>query len=211
MSTKLIIIFLIIKSVLTGQGVPAQLEIILLKNEQNLLFQNEIIVRELPPAGNRGRTLEALGLFRASLDEVYEVIINFKDYPDFMPNVTNVEILNSNHSSAILNYTISLPLKKIKKYRLELSYRINNNTAFVNWKMLPWPELSETETISDTEGYWLVKNYPEKEGHVIVLYHAYTDPGAIPPGLGWIIDILTNHSIPTILLNTRERVYSRLD
>lgn len=211
MSTKLIIIFLIIKSVLTGQGVPAQLEIILLKNEQNLLFQNEIIVRELPPAGNRGRTLEALGLFRASLDKVYEVIINFKDYPDFMPNVTNVEILNSNHSSAILNYTISLPLKKIKKYRLELSYRINNNTAFVNWKMLPWPELSETETISDTEGYWLVKNYPEKEGHVIVLYHAYTDPGAISPGLDWIIDILTNHSIPTILLNTRERVYSRLD
>ncbi|MEE8335535.1 MAG: SRPBCC family protein [Candidatus Neomarinimicrobiota bacterium] len=211
MILKLIIFFLIINPVLTGQGFPANRQIILSQNEQDLLFQNEIIVRELSPAGARGRTLEAVALFPASLDAVYEVIIDFKDYPDFMPNIANVEILNSNHSSAILNYTISLPLKKIKKYRLELSYWINNNTALITWAMVPWPELSETETISNTEGYWLVKNYPEKEGHVIVLYHAYTDPGEIPLGLGWIIDILTNHSIPTILLNTRERVYSRPD
>ncbi len=211
MPAKLIIIFLIIISALTGQGLPAQREIILSKNEQELLFQEEIIIRDLSTAGNRGRTLEALGFFRAPLDSVYGVITNFNDYPEFMPNVSNVEVVIRNQSSAILNYTINLPLKRTKKYRLELSFRMNNNTAFVNWKMLPWPELSETETIHNTEGYWLLKNHPETEGNVIVLYHVYTDPGAIPPGLGWIVDILTYHSIPTILINTRDRVYSRLD
>jgi hypothetical protein len=39
-----------------------------------------------------------------------------------------------------------------------------------------------------------------------VQYQVYTDLGHIPFGLGWIIDFLTEYSLPEVLLNTKEYV-----
>ena len=64
--------------------------------------------------------------------------------------------------------------------------------------------LEKVETIRNTTGYWLLKQKSSES--VMVLYHVYTDPGAVPRGLGWVVNILTEKSVPDALQKTRERV-----
>ena len=204
----MISLFIISNSIVISQDSLVNAQIDLTQSERDLLSQGEIIVRDVSSNHDKGKTIEAVGLINANIDEVYYVLLRFEDYPDFMPNITQLEILDKSSNHAILNYTLELPLKKIKKYRLDMFYQKNENAAQLTWEMIDWPGLKETETINNTTGYWLIKNYPEKKGHILVLYHVYTDPGPIPLGLGWIVDILTYNSAPTIIINTRERVYS---
>ena len=51
-----------------------------------------------------------------------------------------------------------------------------------------------------------LENFEEKKGYVIAKYHVYTDPGAIAWGLNWIVDILTEKSLPRVIEALRERV-----
>ncbi len=173
-----------------------------------MIEKNEIIVRELSDIKKQGKTLEAFGLIHADIERIYKVLTNFEDYPTFMPNLGKVEILKKSSNHAVLNYFIELPLGKTKKYRLDMRFNQNsNNTAELHWKMISWPGLKQSETIKDTTGNWHLRAYPDKQGSVLVVYHVYTDPGPIPYGLGWIIDILTEKSVPNVLINTRKRVY----
>ncbi len=184
-------------------------EIVLSQNEKNLLSQGEIIVRDLSSGEKDGKTIEAICLIKASIDEVYQVLIQFEDYHKFMPNINQVEILKNNSTHAILNYTLELPMHKIKKYRLDMSFGKDKYHAYLNWTMVSWPGLKDSETIRNTTGYWVINNYPDNEEYVIALYHVFTDLGDMPLGLGWIVDILTYHSVPSVLINTKERVLSK--
>jgi hypothetical protein len=192
---------------LTGQNSPLNMKIILSQNEKDLLSQQEIVVRDLSSGDGDGKTIEAVGVINASIDEVYRVLIHFEDYNKFMPNITQVEILEKNSNHAILGYTVELPTHKIKKYRLDMSYGRDENRAYLYWTMVAWPGLKESEKIRNTTGYWIIKNYPNHEESVVALYHVFTDPGDIPLGLGWIVDILTYYSVPTVLIKTKERVH----
>lgn len=92
-----------------------------------------------------------------------------------------------------------------------MRFENHGNIAMLKWHKLPWPELKGKETIADTKGYWLLKNYPEKKGHALVVYHVFTDPGHIPLGLGWIARLLTRDSIPDVVKKTRSRVYELVE
>lgn len=204
-----IILVLLIKTALISENSLLSTEILLSQNEKDLLSQGEIIVRDLSSGEKDGKTIEAVGLINASVDEVYQVLIHFEDYNKFMPNVTRAEVLKNDSNHVILNYTLELPMNKIKKYRLDMSYGRDKNQAQLNWIMIDWPGLKDSETIRNTTGYWIITNYPDQEEHVIALYHVFTDPGDIPLGLGWIIDILTYHSVPSVLMKTKERVLNQ--
>lgn len=204
---KISIIFAVFfQTILIGQNFSFNKEIILSQDEKDLLAQGEIIVRDLSSTDDDGKTVEAVGLIEASIDEIYQVLISFEDYDKFMPNITHVEILEKNSNHAILGYSLELPMNKIKKYRLEMFYGMDENHAHLNWKMVAWPGLEDSETIRNTTGFWLIKNDSDHEEHVIALYHVFTDPGEIPLGLGWIVDLLTYYSVPSVLINTKERV-----
>ena len=206
--SKIIILFFIYSTVLAGQDSLINRSITLTSSEKDLLAQGEIIVRDLSTDQKAGKTVEAIGLIKAGIDDVYQVLLNFEDYNEFMPNVAEVAIFKKDSNNAILNYTNELPLNKVKKYRLDMSYQKKKNEAMFKWEMIEWPGLRKSETINNTTGYWLLKNYPDKHNHIIALYHVYSDPGPVPLGLGWIVDILTYNSVPEIVINTRARVYS---
>jgi hypothetical protein len=127
-----------------------------------------------------------------------------KKYPEFMPNVSRIDIVEQRGNDAVLNYTLALPMGNTKKYRLSLSERAaGNQFSILEWHMMKWPELKAEETIADTTGYWRIEEKSEKQS--LVLYHVYTDPGHIPFGLGWIVDVLTKKSVPDVLLQTKKR------
>ena len=79
------------------------------------------------------------------------------------------------------------------------------------WKKMPWPELDESETVVDTKGYWIVEKLEEKKGYSLALYHVFTNPGFIPLGLGWIVNIMTEKRLPQVIsaLNNRMEKLTR--
>jgi len=171
-----------------------------------LLSKGEIIVRDLSSDEQEGKTIEAIGIIRSGIDDVYQVLIDFEDYDKFMPNNLRAEILEQDSNRAIINYILDLPIDKTIKYRLTMSYGRNEKQAWVNWIMMDWPGLETSETIKNTTGYWLITPHPDQKESVIALYHVYVDPGEAPFGLGWIINFLTYYSVPSVLINTKERV-----
>jgi hypothetical protein len=179
----------------------------LVQQERELLSNGDVVLREVSNGKKGAKTFEAVGLIKATVSDVYQVLVEFEDYPKFMPNVSKCEVLKRTDDTAILNYTLGLPLGKTKKYRLNMTFQNDTSSATLKWKLIEWQGLKKSETIEDTTGYWLLKEYPEKAEHVIALYHVYTDPGSIPLGLGWIVDILTKNSIPDVVIKTRNWVY----
>lgn len=178
--------------------------IFLADQEKKLIDRREIIVREIDNKIRGGRTFEAIGLINAPRSTVLQVLTDYEKYPEFMPNISKIEIVEQTDNVSVLNYTLTLPLGKIKKYRLKISVtEPENQSSIVQWQLQEWPGLKIEETIKDTTGYWLIKEKNEK--HSLVLYHVYTDPGPIPFGLGWIVDVLSKNSVPEALLQTRFR------
>lgn len=178
--------------------------IFLNEHEKKFIANGDIVVREIAVAGKKGRTIEAIGLFKAPRKNVLGVVTDYKKYPDFMPNVSRIDIVEQKGNEAVLNYTLALPMGKTKKYRLRiLESAAGNQTSILEWNMQKWPELKVEETIADTTGYWRIEE--KGENMSLVLYHVYTDPGPIPFGLGWIVDVLTKKSVPDVLRQTKRR------
>lgn len=175
--------------------------------EKKLIEEGKILVRELPTLQKEGRAFRAIGLISADVDEIYQTLKDFDAYPEFMPNLEEIEVLERDGNTVILNYTLDLPLNKVKKYRLSSHYKMEEDSAVITWEMIPWPGLKESEKIEDTTGFWKLRKYPDKKGHTLAVYHVYTDPGPIPVGLGWIVNILTESGVPDVVINTRERVH----
>lgn len=174
------------------------------EHEKKLISRGDIVTREIDAAGKRGRTFEAIGLIKASRNNVLKVLKDYGKYPEFMPNVSRIEIVEQRGNETVLNYTLTLPLGIIKKYRLKISENApGNQFSVIEWKMQEWPELKREETITDTTGYWRIEE--KDENNSLVLYHVYTDPGPIPFGLGWIVDVLSKDSVPEVLLQTKSR------
>jgi ribosome-associated toxin RatA of RatAB toxin-antitoxin module len=189
-------------------AIPALLNaataIALAEPEKKRVAQGEIVVREIAAAGGKGRLFEAIGLIKASRNNVLMVLKDYEKYPEFMPNVSRVEIVEQKGNAAVLNYTLTLPLGKIKKYRLKISESApEKQVSLLEWQIQPWPELKRAETITDTTGYWRIEEQSENKS--LILYHVYTDPGPIPFGLGWIVDVLSKDSVPKALSQTKKR------
>lgn len=173
-------------------------------HEKKLVAQGDIVVREIGAGGKKGRTFEAIGIVKASRGDIMGVLKDYKKYPEFMPNVSRIEIIEQRGNDAVVNYTLSLPLGKTKKYRLKISEKApGNQLSGLEWQMLKWPGLKIEESIKDTTGFWQIEE--KSENLSLLLYHVYTDPGPVPYGLGWIVDVLTKNSVPDVLLQTRHR------
>ena len=172
--------------------------------EQQTVHEQEILVRERPTNGKPGKAFEAVGIMKAKREVIRDIVMDYPSYPDFMPNVSRIEILQQEDTTALLNYTLTLPLGKIKKYRIRLeTSEPDDHTSLIQWQLEQWPGLKPEETIRDTTGFWRIEELDAK--HSLVLYHVYTDPGKIPFGLGWIVDLLSKDSVPEVLLKTKER------
>ncbi|MCI5136817.1 MAG: hypothetical protein D3922_00020 [Candidatus Electrothrix sp. AR1] len=172
--------------------------------EQQTVHEQEILVRERSTNGKAGKAFEAVAIMEAKREVIRDIVMDYPSYPDFMPNVSRIEILQQEDSTALLNYTLALPLGKSKKYRAKLeASEPDDHTSLIQWQLEQWPGLKPEETIRDTTGFWRIEELDATRS--LVLYHVYTNPGKIPFGLGWIVDLLSKDSVPEVLLKTKER------
>jgi hypothetical protein len=182
-------------------------EIVLSAAEKARVDNMDVVLREIGNPGKAGKTFEAIALVHGKVDEIYTVLQDRGRYSEFVPHVAKVEVTETNEKFGRANFTLKLPMGKMKRYRVEYWSERNAAKLRMFWKLIPWegPAIPESETIVDTTGYWTIQP-SDKDGYLLVLYHVYTDPGKIPTGLGWIVDILTKDSLPDLLKATRKRI-----
>lgn len=153
-----------------------------------------------------GNTYVAATLMNGSVQKLCAVIMNYSEYPQFMPNTDKTTIVSTAEGATVIEMTLGLPLGKVKKYRLKMTPTVTPEYCQLSWKLVPWEGLQTTETIVDTAGYWQLTPYPKDKSKTLVKYYVFADPGPIPYGLGWIVDIMTRISLPRTLEALRERV-----
>lgn len=67
-----------------------------------------------PTNGQPGKTFEAVAIMEAGREVIRDIVMDYPSYPDFMPNVSRIEILAQDENTALLNQTLSCPWAKSK-------------------------------------------------------------------------------------------------
>jgi len=170
--------------------------------ERQLLREGEIILKNLNIDKDGPTNLEAIALFNTSRDHVFRTITDFEEYPNFMPNVVQVDVIHQDSLGSTLNFYLELPLGIEKKYRIHISETtLSDSATLIAWTSLDWPGLLPSETIKGTKGHWLIQETSDTTA--IVFYNVFTDPGPVPWGFGWIVNFLSKGSAPEVLEQTR--------
>ena len=166
----------------------------------DIIRSGKAYIQPNPEIEGSGRHFHAYILIDASAQDVYNVVKKFQDYPQFMPHIVKVDAVAVDEETNF-RYFLQLPLGI--EYQYETSYQSYSspNEAWLIWKLEDWEE----NNIEDTWGQWVLSPYPNTN-FTLVQYQVYTDLGYIPFGLGWIVDFLTEYSLPKVLLNTKEYV-----
>jgi uncharacterized membrane protein len=156
------------------------------------------------PVKASGKTFYAATIMNAPIQQLCAIIQDYPQYPQFMPNTAETRVLQPNADRPQIDLTLSLPLGKTKKYRLEMEPRVSEQSCRLGWKLVP-SGLRIEETIADTVGYWQLTPLPSDRSKTVVEYQVYADPGPVPFGLGWIVDFMSRQSLPRTLEALRER------
>ena len=169
------------------------------------LSEERVDVAEVVRPAQPGKTYAAVTLIDAPVAKLCAIVQDYAAYPSCMPNTANTQIVSSADERAVIDMTLSLPLGKIKRYRLQLDAKHGGDTCQLSWKLLPRADLAVDDTIADTTGYWLFTPLPANHNKSVVEYFVYADPGPVPFGLGWIVDIMSKKSLPNTLEALRGR------
>lgn len=170
------------------------------------ILKGKTTVHKVGDFENNSQEYDAIGLIEGTVEQVSSLLADFKSYPKFMPNVSEITLRSSTGQAAVVDYKLGLPLGIVKRYRLNFLAKKEDAIYQLSWKKLPWPELKPKATVVDTYGQWIVEDFPGKDGHVLAYYRVYTDPGKIPFGTGWIADVLTKQSMPKMFKKIQSRV-----
>lgn len=173
------------------------------------LSENKVVVNDVSKAEVAGKTFLAGTIINASVQKLCSTVLDYSNYPSFMPNTEKTDIVFASDDYSLVDMHLKLPLGKTKKYRLKLEPKTSPQTCQLSWKLVPWAGLTPDETIADTTGYWQFSPDPANKNRTIVKYLVYADPGHVPFGLGWIVDLMSKDSLPKTLEALRTRVALR--
>ena len=164
------------------------------------LQHGDIILKHIESKNGPGEHYHGYILIEESMENVFQAISQLEDYPQFMPHVAKVESLNKKQPTHF-RYFIELPMGITYQYQISTVIYESSKSSWLTWKLEDWEE----NDIKDTWGQWVLSSYP-KTNFILVQYQVYTDVGNIPFGLGWVVDLLTEYSLPDILISTKEYV-----
>jgi ribosome-associated toxin RatA of RatAB toxin-antitoxin module len=172
------------------------------------LSESQVAITDLSAPSVPGKSFAAATLMNAPVQKLCSLITDYTAYPSFMPNTDKTRVSYAGEDYAVIDMTLKLPLGKIKKYRLRMELQSTPQACHLAWKMIPWEELKPDETIGDTSGYWHLTPHPSNRSKTVVEYFVYADPGPVPFGLGWIVDMMSKESLPRTLEAVREKAAS---
>ena len=169
------------------------------------LSDASVTMQDVSQPNAAGKSFIAGTVIDAPMKKLCATIQDYSEYPSFMPNMAQTRIVRADGKSSVVDMTLKLPLGKVKKYRLQMEPAISDQVCRLSWKLVPWEGLKPEETIVDTTGYWHLTPLASDKNKTVVRYFVYTNPGAIPVGLGWIVDALSKDSLPKTLEALRKK------
>lgn len=182
-----------------------QLEAVTLTSaEQAEIHAGEVILREVPSPGLKGRTYEAVGILAGTLEEALAIVTDYRRHAEFMPKVERTVVTDESDAVALVEQYLKLPLGVHKRYRLRYTCRKGDGGFRVDWVKVPWPEVPLSQSVVDTSGYWQIARFGE--GRLLAVYHVYTDPGRVPLGMKGLALSLSKHEIPKVIERVRQRL-----
>jgi hypothetical protein len=164
-----------------------------------LLAGGAVHVVEVPSGGLPGKAFTAWTLVPAPVPRLCAMVQDYPAYASYMPNTRSAQPVGGGDGYVLVDMTLDLPLGQEKKYRLRLEpQQPDAAQCRLAWRLVP-SGLPAGETIADTTGYWLFKPQPGDSATTLVEYHVYADPGPVPFGFGWIVDMMSKRSLPRTL------------
>lgn len=128
--------------------------------------------------------------FNAPIEKIYDVIIDYASYPEYMEGVSAIDILEQDEDGALVEY--SLNIIKTFKYTLRLTHDRPNS---VTW------EFESGDMFKKNNGSWeLVDN---EDGTTEVTYTLDTKFKGLVPSM--ITDKLTETSLPAMMSAVEQR------
>ncbi len=177
---------------------------VLTADEHKLLESGDFVIREVQPQKPEGMTFEVIGIMHAPVETIFQLLSDYKAYPDYMSAVDSVNVEWVAGELSTISYYLKAFLGIVKQHRVDITATQHTETSRkIQWELVEWPGLTELETIRDTQGFWLImERSPES---ALVYYYVYTDPGPVPFGLGRIVKTISKSSIEDAFLETKHQ------
>ena len=165
----------------------------------------EVVVTKTLNDYGVGEHYQVYGIINSNITDVFNAITNFEDYPKFMPRFESANLVENSDSLLAYIFNINLPMNIKYKYKIKMQVLQSLESSWLAWETIDWEENS----IEETWGQWYLTPYELNNNQVLVQYQVYTDPGYIPFGFKWIVDVLTKKSLPETVSNLKQWVEKR--
>jgi ribosome-associated toxin RatA of RatAB toxin-antitoxin module len=129
-------------------------------------------------------------IFDVDAESLYQVLVDYESYPEFVEGVSDINILKENEKGASVEY--SLNLIKTFTYVLEMKHEKNKS---VSWK------LKEGDIFKANTGSWQLKDLGN--GKTEVTYELEVDFKVFAPKM--ITDKLVANNVPSMLKSYHDR------
>lgn len=131
-------------------------------------------------------------VFDAPIENVYNVIVDYASYPDFMVGVDSVDVADFSDSGAKVTYNINM-IKKLT-YTLDL---VHEKPTKVSWSF------DHGDLFKVNEGSWELKDLGD--GSTEVTYNIELDIKGFFPGAGTVTKKLTETQLPSMMKSVCDR------
>jgi len=169
--------------------------------EWEKLKKGEILISEKAlrnPDGSQKVLFVAKIYMRASPKEIWKVLRDYDKFEEFMPNVSECEVLKKEGPVYWVRY-------KTKVLWVEVNYYLKL-VGVEKYKRIEYQlDESKENDIRATEGYWVFEKAPDGKGSVVT-YCTRTDTGI--PAPEFIARKAGKMSLPMIVKNVKKRVES---
>jgi ribosome-associated toxin RatA of RatAB toxin-antitoxin module len=161
-----------------------------------------------------GRRVIAVSEVEAPPEAVFNVLVDFEHYPEFMPYVKESEVLSRTGDNEVVTYArIAPPFISERDYPLKV--RLTRGSAVddgtrkdgtfkVEWTALPEakPEVEGVVRVKLNEGSWLAEPLDDSR-HTRLTYTLLTDPGGFIPD--FVFNLSNTVAIPELFDAVRKR------
>lgn len=131
-------------------------------------------------------------IFDVEINKLYDVIADFKSYPDFVLGVNDIKVHDMTDTSGVVEYTIDM----IKKLNYKLDMKLARPTS-VSWTF------KSGDLFKTNSGGWQLKDLGD--GRTEVTYSLEIEVKGFIPGSKMIVNKLTETSLPSMMKSFHDR------
>lgn len=163
-------------------------------NKGEVVTQSEVYNT---PEGKRAARGKAYVVVKAPPEACWAIVTDYTKFPEFMPRLKKVQVLEKNETNWKVQQSISVPLSSVS-YTLDLKF--NAEAKRMDWTI----DKAKKNDIKDTQGSW--EYLPFGEGRTLIRYTIAVDTGTFVPQ--FVEDYLVKKDLPEVLNSFRNRVES---